>query len=392
MHCQKEILNIKAQDSEVISHYLVVDCGGGTVDIAAHKLTKTKDGEVFIEEIHQAHGGPYGGFIVNDEFEKMLQKLFQLSHADLVEVKQKHPRQWTKLVHEDFENSKYDIDSNSSTSITIPLHLKLKEFVESKTGKTMEELISDYKRHSVEWDEDEGIVLLPSTMTSLFLPVITQIITAIDNVLKKPECRCIEKILMVGGFSESNLLFSEVKKKFSPNITVKKSSTPSLSVLKGAVVFAIHKNIIRSRKMRQSIGIETWDDFIPSFHDESKKVIAGNKYFCKNIFTKFVEINESVSSDHSIKYEFTPATEDQGTCKVRIIGSRDAKAVYTDEPCCYEVGQMTISDLPKSDGGLSRAVEISLNVSGTEFTVKAFSNSSSEELRAKLDCVKDRYS
>ena len=392
LYCQREILNVEAKDGEVTSHYLVVDCGGGTLDMAAHKLTKTKDGEVFIEEIHQAHGGPYGGFIVNDEFEKLLENLFQLSHTDLNEVKQKYPRQWTKVTQEDFELSKYSVDSSTQT-ITVILPRKIRGFVESKTGKTMEELTSEYKRHDVEWDdEDEGVVLYFSTINSLFSPVIAQIIMAIKDVLQKPECHCIKKILMVGGFSESNLLFSEVKKAFSPNLTVEKSSTPSLSVLKGAVIFALHKNIIKSRKMHQAIGIETWDDFIPSFHDESKKVSAGGKNFCKNIFTKFVEINESVSTNNSIKYEFTPATEDQGTCKIRIIGSRDHKALYTDENCCYEIGQMTIEDLPKSESGVSREVEIGLNVSGTEFTVNAFSKGTSKELCAKLDCVKDRYS
>jgi len=396
LYCQKEILNFEAKDSDVTSHYLVVDCGGGTLDMAAHKLTKTKDGEVFIEEIHQAHGGPYGGFNVNDEFEKLLENLFQLSHTDIAEVKQKYPRPWTKMVQEDFELSKYSIDTSSQTPITVFLPLKIREFVENKTGKTMEELASEYKHHDVEWDDggdegEDGVVLHFSAVNSLFSPVITQIIMAIKDVLRKPECQCVEKILMVGGFSESNILFSEVKKTFSPDLTVKKSTTPSLSVLKGAVIYAMHKNIIKSRKMRQSIGIETWDDFIPNFHDESKKVTAGGKNFCKNVFTKFVEINESVPADHNIKYEFTPATQDQGTCKIRIIGSRDGKALYTDEDCCYEVGQMTVEDLPKSESGISRAVEIGLNVSGTEFTVKAFSDGSSKELRAKLDCVKDRY-
>ena len=36
-------------------------------------------GEIYIDEIHQAHGGPYGGFAVNGEFEKMVQKMFQFS-------------------------------------------------------------------------------------------------------------------------------------------------------------------------------------------------------------------------------------------------------------------------------------------------------------------------
>ena len=45
---------------------------------------------------------------------------------------------------------------------------------------------------------------------------------AIKQVLKKPECHCIEKIILVGGFTESTLLFEEVEKEFSPAISSEK--------------------------------------------------------------------------------------------------------------------------------------------------------------------------
>ena len=38
--------------------YMVVDCGGGTVDITVHQMTDTKAGH--LKELHKATGGPYG--------------------------------------------------------------------------------------------------------------------------------------------------------------------------------------------------------------------------------------------------------------------------------------------------------------------------------------------
>ena len=38
--------------------YMVVDCGGGTVDITVHQMTNHKSGH--LKEIHKATGGPYG--------------------------------------------------------------------------------------------------------------------------------------------------------------------------------------------------------------------------------------------------------------------------------------------------------------------------------------------
>ena len=410
MFCQKEILDATQDKSnklgtsskldissqldssnELISHYLVVDCGGGTVDIVAHKLNRTSDGQVSIGEIHQAHGGPYGGFAVNDEFEKMLEKLFQLTKEGIDEVKHEFARLWIKLIYKDFEDAKCQIDSKS-TSITLDLKGKMLAYLEKKTGKDIVQLVEEYKSHKIEWDDDDdGLVLPFSTINSLFIPVISQIITAIRQVLRKPECQCIEKILLVGGFAESDILFEEVKREFSPAITVKKSKTPSLSVLKGAIIYGKNQNIIKSRKMRQSIGVETWDDFDPSIHDENRKVVSGGKIYCEKVFTKLVDINESVNVEQNLKYNFPLISEDQDSCTIRILGSRQNKTFYTDEKDCYKIGVITVTDIPKVESGKLRVVQVELNVSGTEFTVSAYCYGQTYKLPVTLDCIKDEY-
>ena len=416
MFCQKEILDAIQDNSnklgtssdqntdsdldiiskldignELISHYLVVDCGGGTVDIVAHKLTRTSDGKVSIEEIHQAHGGPHGGFVVNDEFENMLEKLFQLTKEGIEEIKYEFARLWTKLIYIDFENDKCRIDSKS-VPITIDLKSKMLAYLKKKTGKDISQLVEEYKCHKIEWDDDdEGLVLPISTINSLFTPVISQIVTAIKQVLGKPECHCIKKILLVGGFAESSILFEEVKKEFSPAITVKKSKNPSVSVLKGAIMYGRNKNIIKSRKMSQSIGIETWDDFDPSIHDENRKVVSGGKVYCTKVFTKLVDINESVNVEQCLKCTFPLTSEDQDCCSIRIFGSRHSKTFYTDEDGCYEVGVITVTGLPKYESGKPQMVQVELNVSGTEVTVFAYCDGQIHQLPATLDCVKDKY-
>lgn len=37
---------------------MVVDCGGGTVDITVHQMTDRKSGH--LKELHKATGGPFG--------------------------------------------------------------------------------------------------------------------------------------------------------------------------------------------------------------------------------------------------------------------------------------------------------------------------------------------
>jgi len=63
-------------------HHLVVDCGGGTVDIVAHKWVRTFPGnKLCVDETHKVHGGPCGSFAINVEFGKLLLKILQIDKS-----------------------------------------------------------------------------------------------------------------------------------------------------------------------------------------------------------------------------------------------------------------------------------------------------------------------
>ena len=350
------------------------------------------NGEINIEEIHKAHGGPYGGFAVNDEFEKMVQKMFQLSAEEYLSIKKRHPRQWSKLISEQFEIAKCAINPKKTHEVfTIKFPPALCRTIESLKNKTVPELIKAYRRHKVEWDDDENELILPyGTMDSLVIPVATKIVTVLTEVLQKPECQSVNKIVLVGGFVESSLLFSKIEGKFA-SATVKRTSTPWLAVLKGAVMFA-KQDIITSRKMTQTLGIETWDEFKTGYHKEEKKAIEDGKFFCMNMFHRFVEVNQSVPVSETFEHIYEPVSTDQEKAKIKIFGCSSNTAVYTDDISCYPVAVMDV-DLPKHTDG-PRKIRVIMNVSGTEITVSAFSmdpSQVSKPLPVLLDLVLGKY-
>ena len=392
--CLREILSVTTSQptSDEVNYYLLADCGGGTVDIVAHKLTRKPSGEICIEEIHRAHGGPYGGFAVNDEFEKMVQRMLQLSTEDLASIKTSHPRQWSKLVSDQFEITKCSVNpKNPHEVFTIKFPPALCKTVETLKDKKISELVKEYKRHKVEWDDDENELVFPySTMESLLLPVAANIEVVLTDVLDKPECKLVNKIVLVGGFAESSLLFNKIEKRFaSVEGMVKRSTAPWLSVLKGAVMFA-KQDIIQSRKMSQTLGIETWDEFKPGFHKEEKKVTRNEKCFCKNKFHKFVEVNESVEVSKTFEHVYMPVESDQDHAKIKIYGCSYSNPVYTDDASCYPVAAIDVN-LPKSDSDRSKEIRVIMHVSGTEITVSAFSLGASQPLPVHLDLVLDKY-
>ena len=272
---------------------------------------------------------------------------------------------------------------------------KLYKYVERASGRNITELVSNYKNFTIEWDEDEENLVLPSDlMCSLFHPVINQIICVIDDVLKAPECRSIEKISMVGGFSESNILFDAVKKHFSPRLTVITGANPVFSVMYGAVKFGRHHEMIRSRIMSQTLGIETWDDFSLDTHDERRKYTDKNgKCYCTKVFTEFVKIGQSISTQNPISksHIFTPIPNDQNIGYLTIYGSYEKEPKYVDDICCYQVATLTLKDLPSPSSGVSQEVTVQMDVRGTEITVTATGNTSQQQIPLKLDWMKDKF-
>jgi len=139
MFSQCDFLQDELSFSEL--RYLVVDCGRGTVDIAAHKMTK-KHGNIYIEELSHPEGGNCAGFAVNDQFKKLINNILQVPAAQFRQLKINCSAQWAKLINDDFEAAKVTFDPHAtSTPITLMLHKKLRREIEKITSKSMEQLV-----------------------------------------------------------------------------------------------------------------------------------------------------------------------------------------------------------------------------------------------------------
>jgi hypothetical protein len=54
--------------------FMVLDCGGGTVDITMHRVVE-KSPALLLDEIRSPSGGPWGSTFIDAEFEKFVEKL-----------------------------------------------------------------------------------------------------------------------------------------------------------------------------------------------------------------------------------------------------------------------------------------------------------------------------
>lgn len=397
IHCEKEyslIPQAPGAKSEK-SYYLIADCGGGTVDIAVHKLTKCHNGKIKIKELACVHGGPLGGFAVNDKFEAAFLKMCQLSEENAEDMKQMYPSDWTTLMN-NFETSK--TTSNDKTDRTIGVPKRLYTFIEEKSSKSMEDLVKSYDDDTLEfdWDPDEGDLIIPyPTLRTMFTSVIGGICEEIELSLQcSPKRKKIQTIILVGGFATCELLSMTVETHFPPPMKVIQGPDPWLSVLQGAVNYGKNENIIYARKMPYTVGVKTSQHFDENLHKEKYKKVYNGQEYCENVFYPLIMVNEDVRAGHIATHTFRPASDTQDYCEVIFYATKEEFILYVDDPRLYELSKCTIKDLPKENSGVCRDIKLTIDFSKTNgIDVLATSVNTEEKLKLQLNFSKsdDHY-
>ena len=125
---------------------MVLDCGGGTVDITVHRLLCGKDEKFLCEELLPSSGGcEWGSKFVDQYFEKFLQEFFG---AELYDVYKKNAMiRLDILKHFEMMKRKF------CPGVEERIRLQLSYLGEELTSQKLSELIAEYnKKHSYFFD------------------------------------------------------------------------------------------------------------------------------------------------------------------------------------------------------------------------------------------------
>eukprot|EP01083_Nonionella_stella_P068815 182994_1 len=273
--------------------YILVDAGGGTVDIACHQIMR--DGSV--EEIIRPTGGKWGSCYVDDLYIMLLNDIFGKDMMDL--YRKEEPSQFVKI-GDYFQLAKKTFSENQQCKthrVQLPYEFLcyLEEQFE-KMDRVVEDTVHEYSKtlqyfHVLFKDEDDisvvsstsdghmcDVKLISSNPNAqfedsdeyleldcviwkcMFESKIGKIVDHIHKLLKKPSLKnCCNYLCFVGGFASSKYLQERMREEFGSNtpynlrlIIPKK---PILSVVEGAAYFGIRKNFIKARKLRYSYGM-----------------------------------------------------------------------------------------------------------------------------------------
>lgn len=357
------------------SRYLVLDAGGGTVDITVHEVQCNGT----LKELDKASGGAWGGTRVDESFKEMLEEIvgggmmeeFALSHtADFIDL------------FRDFETKKRNVKDDSPGKITIRIPINLQELYEERTKEEIKKRIRQTKyKDDLTWVGDRLRIDKPR-FVELFSAACDGMVDHVKKLLKSPKVRGTNNILMVGGFSESPLLQKRIREEF-PSCRVIIPQEAGLAVLKGAVIFGHQPATIAARIAKYTYGISVMTKFDRNKHPMSKMKMIEGKEKCKDVFDKHVSIGQLLEIDDvQSEKSYWPLYDDQTQVSLRVFTSTDEQPAFVDDPGCCYLGTLTV-DVPKH--GSDKEILSSFTFGGTELKVQAVVKSTGETTSANFD-------
>ncbi|KAH3832465.1 hypothetical protein DPMN_105753 [Dreissena polymorpha] len=356
--------------------YLVLDAGGGTIDITVHEVCAGGN----LKEIHRASGGDWGGTKIDGAFINFLEHI--AGNTAMQRFKDETMEDYLELLR-DFEIKKRDIDVASKTKVTIKVPSSLFDLVQEMTQLSIRDKLASSSYGKQVSLTGNKVRLDADVMRSFFSATLTQIITHTSDLLEKPDCIGVEAIMMVGGFSESKLL-QEIFKMTFTQLKIIVPPEAGLAVLKGAVIYGHCPTAITERISKYTYGVASRVDFNEKIHPMSKRSVSEDGSIqCVNIFAIIVREGDKlvVGGAHKEK-SFTVPSECKKSVVVSIFSSRDRNVKFITDLGCKPVGTL---EVPLAGRGTDRLVTVRMLFGGTEIIVECVEEATNRIRRLNID-------
>lgn len=372
--------------------YLVVDIGGGTVDIASHAIVGGS-----IEELAVPVGNFWGGTTVNEAFSKFLQdfvndpKFSRYIGIDDLVKKTRHKADLNNILYTIFETQKMRFGSGESRdNYIVP-------FPHSFTREYETNLVENGRQMNLKGNmdvqiEDDGAVMRfsASKMAEFFQPTIDGIADLMESHLNQGNlARTIDTIYWVGGFGGCTYLRSKLEAimkeefpGFPYNFLV--PPEPDLAVIRGATAFRCDPGVVTKRKADATYGTCCNIPYNPAIHRPNLKSWNDDhkEFECRNIFCAFVEKGENVCTNEIFVTDFIPHSYNQTSVTFKLYSAPRRDVWYTTDKAVYKLGEVTVD---MGGYGLNRQIELVCDITHTEIQVRVQDKTSGNTRKVVLD-------
>ncbi|GBB95731.1 hypothetical protein RclHR1_00260036 [Rhizophagus clarus] len=377
IYCMENSLKIYDLDTPGTT-FMIVDCGGGTVDLTTRKVLKDRQ----LGEITERAGDYCGSTFIDRKFIEVLRKILG-DHA-IDSLRDNHYGQLQYMVQEFCRNAKMPFTEEKSEFTNYEMDIEevvpvVMQYVTEEVKDKMEE--NDWV---IEFRYDD--------IKSMFDPIVNRIIKLIQVQLDNSQEEC-SAMFLVGGFSQSKYLQKRIKQEFQKRI--KNISVPPLpiaAISRGAALYGLSiknsepnsdikdpsKFVIRDRVLKYTYGIRIspkWKEGDPIERKRTNGRIR--KFRCMAQRGTVVKVNEEFSIMQ------TPAFPDQDSIKFTIYYTTAYDAQYCDEDGMEKLGSLSIS-LPDVHLGTDRPILFGLTFGRMEITAYARNKTNGQNYQATL--------
>uniref|UniRef100_A0AAQ6AE99 Heat shock 70 kDa protein 12A n=1 Tax=Amphiprion ocellaris TaxID=80972 RepID=A0AAQ6AE99_AMPOC len=359
--------------------YVVVDCGGGTVDLTVHQIRLP---EGHLKELYKASGGPYGSIGIDYEFEKLLCRIFGQDFIDQFKIKR--PAAWVDLMIA-FESRKRAAAPDRTNPLNINLPFSFIDYYKKFRGHSVEHALRKSNVDFVKWSSQGMLRMSPDAMNSLFKPTIDHIIQHLTELFDKPEVSDIKFLFLVGGFAESTLLQQAVQNMLQGRSRIIIPHDVGLTILKGAVLFGLDPSVIKVRRSPLTYGVGVLNRFVEGKHPPEKLLVKDGTRWCTDVFDTFIAADQSVALGEMVKRSYTPAKPSQQVIVIHVYCSEKESAGFISEPGVRKCGTLRLDVSGTESTAPRREIQTLMQFGDTEIRAMAVDVSTGRTVKASID-------
>ena len=397
MSVQQRALYCMAEAPFSSDDYLVVDIGGGTVDIVAYQMGQLP--ETHIEILHEPTGGAWGGRKVNLEFRNFLGDLIgdeqfakYVAAAESEKQNAKHKAELDEMVEENFESQKTlfgDDDLREDGQISVHLNYSFMKMYETKIEENIQHMEEDI--------DDSDVRISYARVRMFFDPIVNGIIESITRVVIK--VANVYTIYLVGGFGGCKYIYSKLRSHFGDRYKFITPDGHNYVVVKGAAMMRKNPDIVSARRVDATYGVRASIPFVEGKHEEQYRNHGGECGMCSNIFATFVERGDVVRSEYVYQMTFTPEMQGQRRMRVEIYSSSEKDVWYTTGKKPFHVagsnawcdvqmiGELIVPfrSVDPNESEDDQAVDVTFDFSSAEIKVSGIHRKSQTEVKVVLN-------
>lgn len=376
------------------SCYMVLDIGGGTVDITAHKVTNG-----CIEVVLPPKGNDWGGKRINEEFRDFLAMLVNDSNfakylfTGQPDVTSKNKAELESIIYNVFEEQKQFFGDRGVCDDEALINLPF-SFMRTY-GDDLERGVERLNSPDVCLSDNE-LLISYRKMEDFFSKANAEIMSCVSESVREVERKYqLESVFFVGGFGGCKYLHDKVKEVLRDDIRTFCPRDHKTAVVCGAVLFGQNPAIIKSRIADATYGTGCIRGFDPQLHDRQYLIYDDDRMEkCNHLFRPFVFKGDVIRADKILVTTSTPFKHFQQNMYFEIFTTQDQLLKYVKTPNnksiaqATKVGELTVQ-MPDMSNDKNREVKLTFDFSHTEIHIEAYDITSGERVTTIVDFLSD---